>query len=103
MKQGWKKYSKIREMEDLGRFMIPKELRDGLGIEPGQPMEFFTIDDEFIMIRKFCCAICGQNRVTKTFKGRRICDACICDCKTINASLEESTQGDGHIEKDEDG
>ena len=51
MKQAWKNHGALRTLDDMGRIVIPKELRDKLGIELVQPMEIFIIDDELIMIR----------------------------------------------------
>ena len=32
----------IRRIDDLGRIVIPKEIRRSLGIKEGDPLEFFT-------------------------------------------------------------
>ena len=32
----------IRRVDDLGRIIIPKEVRRNLGIQTGDPFEFFT-------------------------------------------------------------
>lgn len=43
----------IRRIDDLGRIVIPKAIRQQLGIEEGQPMELFL--DEFggVTFRKY--------------------------------------------------
>lgn len=33
----------IRRIDDLGRLVIPRELRERLNIKPGQPMEIVAI------------------------------------------------------------
>ncbi len=40
----------IRRVDDLGRIMIPKELRRTLTIREGDPIEFYTADDNIILI-----------------------------------------------------
>lgn len=40
----------IRRVDDLGRIMIPKELRRTLTIRDGDLMEFYTADDNIILV-----------------------------------------------------
>lgn len=42
----------VRRVDDLGRIVIPKEIRRKFGIEESTPMEYF-IDGESIVIRKY--------------------------------------------------
>ncbi|GKV69478.1 putative transition state regulator Abh [Sporosarcina sp. NCCP-2716] len=53
----------IRKVDSLGRIVLPKELRETLRISTGQPLEFFTEDDQLIMrsykIRE-ACAVTGE-------------------------------------------
>ena len=41
----------IRRVDDLGRILIPKEIRRTLKITDGQPMKFF-IDGDSIVLKK---------------------------------------------------
>lgn len=41
-----------RRIDDLGRIVVPKELRNNLGIRDGEPLLIFTKDDE-IIIKKY--------------------------------------------------
>ncbi|ODU54411.1 MAG: hypothetical protein ABT01_08590 [Clostridium sp. SCN 57-10] len=43
----------IRRVDDLGRVVIPKELRRTYGIHEGDPLELFTEDGDLIVIRKY--------------------------------------------------
>lgn len=49
-----------RPVDDFGRIVIPKELRDGLDIRPTDRMEFW-MTDEGMVLRKAeeRCAVCG--------------------------------------------
>lgn len=51
----------IRRIDDLGRVVIPKELRRTFGIANGDPVEIFTTAEE-IVLRKYVeqdrCATC---------------------------------------------
>lgn len=43
----------IRRLDDLGRVVIPKQLRKQLRIEVGDPVEFFINDNGDIIIQKY--------------------------------------------------
>lgn len=44
----------VRRIDDLGRIVIPKELRDALKIRSGDPLELFTSRDGYICLKKYC-------------------------------------------------
>lgn len=43
----------IRRVDDLGRVVIPKEIRRTLGIKEGEPMEIFTEKDGQVIFKKY--------------------------------------------------
>ena len=43
----------VRRIDELGRVVIPKELRRTLGIKIGDPLEIFAEDSGEITLRKF--------------------------------------------------
>ena len=43
----------IRRIDELGRIVIPKELRRTLHITAGDPIEIFTAEDGVIALRKY--------------------------------------------------
>ncbi len=43
----------VRRIDELGRIVVPKELRRTLGINIGDPVEIFTGDNGEIILRKF--------------------------------------------------
>lgn len=52
----------IRRVDELGRIVIPKELRETLGIEEGTPLEIFTRGSE-VILKKYImktCINCGR-------------------------------------------
>lgn len=51
----------VRKVDELGRVVIPIELRRTLGIGEKDPLEIF-VDGEEIILRKYepCCVLCGQ-------------------------------------------
>ncbi len=42
----------VRHVDDLGRVVLPKEIRRRLGIKEGDPVELFT-EDGCIIIKKY--------------------------------------------------
>lgn len=51
----------VRNIDELGRIVIPKELRDTHDISAGTPMEIFC-EGDLIALRKYApgCAFCGR-------------------------------------------
>lgn len=39
----------IRRVDDLGRIVLPKEVRRKVGISEGTPMEIFTSDEGIVL------------------------------------------------------
>ena len=43
----------VRRIDDLGRVVIPKEIRRTYGINNGDPLEIFTDNEGFIILKKY--------------------------------------------------
>lgn len=43
----------VRRMDDLGRVVIPKEVRGRLGIAEGDPLEIFTTTEKQVILQKY--------------------------------------------------
>jgi AbrB family transcriptional regulator (stage V sporulation protein T) len=43
----------IRRIDDLGRVVIPKEIRDNLRIRENDPMEIYVSDNGEVIFRKY--------------------------------------------------
>ncbi len=65
-------------MDELGRVVIPMELRMTMGIEVKDPIEIFVGDDGDIVLTKHqpSCVFCGQSENTESYKDKLICKAC---------------------------
>ncbi len=52
----------IRRVDDLGRVVLPKELRRTLQIADNDPLEIFVDSDGEIILKKYApgCAYCGE-------------------------------------------
>lgn len=67
----------IREIDKMGRIVIPKEVRDALHIQDKDKYEI-TVEGEEIILRKFSkkCVFCGAEKNLKDFNGKSICPDC---------------------------
>ena len=75
-----------REVDKLGRVVIPIEIRRKLGIEFNSKVSVF-LDGEIILISavKSQCALCG-NKIDGKRK-LRVCDICVSKIKSDNFKL----------------
>lgn len=67
----------VRKVDNLGRVVIPIELRRNLDIDIKDALEIFVEDDQ-IILKKYApaCIFCGQAKDVKPFKGKNICPTC---------------------------
>ncbi len=72
----------VRKVDDLGRVVIPIELRRTLDIEEKDPLEIH-VDGEQIVLRKHMasCVFCGSEQELGQFHQKNICASCRTDLK----------------------
>ncbi|MCL6441848.1 MAG: AbrB/MazE/SpoVT family DNA-binding domain-containing protein [Alicyclobacillus sp.] len=71
----------VRPVDDLGRIVIPIELRRTIGINIGDSLEFFVEGERIIMHQyRPGCILCG-NLVEdmQRFRGKDVCPNCIAE------------------------
>ncbi len=68
----------VRRVDELGRIVLPIELRRTLGIEEKDRIEIF-VDGESIILRKYqpACIFCDNAKDIINYKGKNICPDCI--------------------------
>ena len=68
----------VRKVDELGRIVLPIELRRTLGIEEKDRIEIF-VDGESIILRKYqpACIFCDNANDIINSKGKNICPDCI--------------------------
>lgn len=67
----------VRKLDDLGRIVIPMELRRVFGITPDDDVEIFVEDDNIILHKvEPRCVFCGSEDDLAEFKGKQICGPC---------------------------
>ena len=70
----------VRKVDELGRIVLPIELRRTLGIEVRDPLEIY-VDNESIILKKYApaCIICGETDDLVEHQGKKICRKCIAE------------------------
>lgn len=68
----------VRKVDELGRMVIPKELRKTLDINIKDGLEIY-VDGEQIILKKYepACVFCGEARNVKDYKDKNICSSCL--------------------------
>ena len=74
----------IRRLDELGRVVIPVELRRALDLGFRDSVEI-AAEGESIVIRKHrpYCLLCGNSAELIEFSGRKICRRCLDELKKI--------------------
>ena len=64
----------IRKLDELGRVVIPIELRNKFNITEKDPIEIY-VDGSNIILKKYenTCIFCGSTENLKEFKDKQIC------------------------------
>ena len=72
----------VRNIDELGRIVIPKEMRKKMDIESSDPLEIYG-DGDKIILTKYTpnCSFCGVDSDICEFKGKKICKACLEEIK----------------------
>lgn len=74
----------IRKVDELGRVVIPIELRNQFHIAEKDPIEIF-VDGSSIILKKYekSCLFCGNTKKLSEYKGKLICNKCLKQIKTM--------------------
>lgn len=88
----------VRKVDELGRVVLPKELRDTFEINIKDPLEIF-VDDEQIILKKYqpACVFCGSADKATYFKGKLVCSNCISDAESEIESNEDPNADDNRL------
>lgn len=67
----------IRKVDELGRIVLPIELRRTFNIEEKDALEIY-VDSNSIILKKYeaRCTFCGEAEDLITFNGKTICKKC---------------------------
>ncbi len=77
----------VRKVDELGRIVLPIELRRTLDIAEKDSLEIY-MDGSSVVLQKYqpACIFCEESRDVSTFKGKNVCPQCV-------KSLQEADLG----------
>ncbi len=73
----------VRRVDELGRVVIPIELRRTMEIAEKDALEIY-VDGECIILKKYqpACIFCGNAKDVINLKGKNICSDCMEEIKS---------------------
>ncbi|MBR6352457.1 MAG: AbrB/MazE/SpoVT family DNA-binding domain-containing protein [Firmicutes bacterium] len=74
----------VRKLDQLGRIVIPKELRNTFYLKEDDPIEIY-VDGNDIILRKYqpACIFCNDASDVIQYEGKNICRSCIKKIKNL--------------------
>lgn len=75
----------VRKIDELGRIVLPIEIRNTMDIKNRDAIEIF-VDEDKIILKKYepACLFCGNADNVTFFKGKLVCKDCI---ESLKAAL----------------
>ena len=70
----------VRKVDDLGRVVLPIELRQTWNIKEKDALEIFADNDQIILRKSeptYACVFCGNVDDVTQFRGKSICGDCL--------------------------
>lgn len=75
----------VRRVDELGRVVIPKEMRKALDIDQRDPIEI-SIEGSNIILHKYenRCVFCGAIKPSIKYNGKLVCSKCLKELNNVN-------------------
>lgn len=76
----------VRKVDELGRVVLPVEVRKKFDIYEKDPLEFFVEEDQIILRKmQISCALCGNQdkEILKPYKEKYFCICCLKELKML--------------------
>jgi transcriptional pleiotropic regulator of transition state genes len=72
----------VRKVDELGRIVIPIELRRTLDISEKDAVEIY-VDGDTIILKKYqpACIFCGEAKDVTNYRGKNICKSCAAELR----------------------
>lgn len=82
----------IRKVDELGRIVLPKEMRTTFDIKEHDPIEIY-VEGDSIILKKYnpTCIFCGNSENLYLYGDKNVCSNCIEDLKKKTLWLEKGT------------
>jgi transcriptional pleiotropic regulator of transition state genes len=73
----------IRHIDDLGRIVIPIEIRKRFSLGEKDPLEISVKDDVILLSKpQTVCVFCGRRNTLQEHRGRSVCRSCVAELTT---------------------
>lgn len=74
----------VRKVDELGRIVLPIELRRTLDIAEKDSLEIY-VEGSAIVLKKFrpSCIFCDSCKDVTIFKGKNVCPKCLKELKSV--------------------
>ena len=74
----------VRKVDELGRIVLPIEMRRTLDIVEKDALEIY-VEGSSVILRKYkpSCIFCDATKDVTQFKGKNVCPKCLKDLKTL--------------------
>lgn len=74
----------VRKVDELGRIVLPKELRSTLDIKEKDSLEIY-VDSDQIILKKYApaCIFCNNASDIVVYEGKNICKECLDKMKSL--------------------
>lgn len=68
----------VRKLDELGRIVLPMEIRNTFNLESRDPVEIF-VDGDRIILKKYqpCCIFCKSTKDNVIYNEKQVCKSCI--------------------------
>lgn len=74
----------VRKVDELGRIVIPIEMRRTLDIEEKDVLEIYVDEDKIILKKhEVACVFCDSTKDVVNYKGKNVCLDCVRELKSI--------------------
>lgn len=79
----------VRKVDELGRVVLPIELRNKFNISVKDPMEIF-VDGSSIILKKYepNCVFCGNKKNLNNYKDKLVCNKCLKNLCDLNSNQQ---------------
>lgn len=68
----------VKEIDEVGRLVLPKKVREPLGIQKGDAIMIYTEGDRIILQKvQSACVFCGATEQIVAWRDKCICEDCI--------------------------
>jgi transcriptional pleiotropic regulator of transition state genes len=74
----------VRKVDELGRVVLPVELRKTFDIKKEDPLEIY-VDGDCIVLKKYepACIFCGNAKNVKRIHEKIVCESCLEEMKSL--------------------